>query len=121
MLFKLDGPMGNFPYIVSSDNYNAIILPASVTDTTQFATANIPTSGPFMFDSYDPVQGVKFVPNPNYWGTPVNLEKVEFQFFEDVAATGHRVPGGRPRRHLAVLGLGWRVAARRSRSQRHRA
>jgi peptide/nickel transport system substrate-binding protein len=86
VLFKLDGPMGNFPYIVSSDNYNAIILPASVTDTTQFATANIPTSGPFMFDVFDPVQGVTFKPNPNFWGTPVNLDKVDFRFFEDVAA-----------------------------------
>lgn len=86
VLFKLDGPMGNFPYIVSSDNYNAIILPASVADTSQFATANIPTSGPFMIDSYDPVQGVKFVRNPKFWGTPVNLDSVNFQFFEDVAA-----------------------------------
>src|SRR5256886_12272766 len=27
--FQLDAPNGNFPYLVSSDNYNAIILPAS--------------------------------------------------------------------------------------------
>lgn len=84
--FTLDAPMGNFPYMVSSDNYNAIILPASVTDTTQFATAKIPTSGPWVIDSYDPVKGVALSPNPNYWGTPVNLEKIDFQFFPDVAA-----------------------------------
>ena len=34
VVFKLNGPFANFPYIVSSDNYNAVILPASVTDTT---------------------------------------------------------------------------------------
>jgi peptide/nickel transport system substrate-binding protein len=86
VLFTLDGPMGNFPYIVSSDNYNSIILPASVTDTSAFATANIPTSGAFMIETYDPVQGVSLVPNPSYWGTPPNLARVEFQFFSDLAA-----------------------------------
>ncbi len=86
VLFKLDGPMGNFPYIVSSDNYNCIILPASVTDTSSFATAKIPTSGPWMFDNYDPVQGVSLVPNPKYWGAPVNVDKVQFQFIDDLAA-----------------------------------
>lgn len=86
VLFTLDGPMGNFPYIVSSDNYNSIILPASVTDTSAFATANIPTSGAFMIETYDPVQGVSLVPNPSYWGTPPNLARVEFQFFSDLAS-----------------------------------
>ena len=45
VLFTLDGPMGNFPYIVSSDNYNGIILPASATDTSSFATAEHPDLG----------------------------------------------------------------------------
>jgi len=84
VLFTLEGPMGNFPYIVSSDNYNGIILPASATDTSAFATAKIPTSGPWMIESYDAVQGTTLVPNPNYWGTPVNFEKQEFQFFADL-------------------------------------
>jgi peptide/nickel transport system substrate-binding protein len=39
-----------------------------------------------MIESYDPVQGVKFVKNPKFWGAPVNLDGVDFQFFEDVAA-----------------------------------
>ena len=84
VLFTLEGPMGNFPYIVSSDNYNGIILPASATDTSAFATAKIPTSGAWMIDSYDAVKGVTLVPNPKYWGPPVNFEKVEFQFFADL-------------------------------------
>ncbi len=86
VLFTLDGPMGNFPYMVSSDNYNAIILPASVTDTSTFGTAKIPTSGPWMIDNFDPVQGVTLVPNPQFWGTPVSLESIEFQFIDDLAA-----------------------------------
>ena len=86
VMFKLDAPMGNFPYIVSSDNYNAIILPASVTDTTKFATSNIPTSGPFMIESYDAVKGATMVRNPNYWGTAPLLDKVEVQFIDDLGA-----------------------------------
>ena len=27
VVFELDAPNGNWPYLVSSDNYNAIILP----------------------------------------------------------------------------------------------
>ncbi len=86
VVFTLDGPMGNFPYIVSSDNYNGIILPASVTDTSAFATDKIIASGPWVIETFDPVQGVTLAPNPNYWGAPVKLAKVQYQFFEDVAA-----------------------------------
>ena len=86
VLFKLDGSMGNFPYMVSSDNYNAIILPASVTDTSSFATGKIPTSGAFMIDTYDAVKGASFVPNPNYWGTAPFLDRVEVQFIDDLGA-----------------------------------
>ncbi len=84
VLFTLNGPMGNFPYIMSSDNYNAIILPASTTDTSAFATANIPTSGPWMFESFDAVKGATMVPNPNFWGAPVNFDKLQINFFADL-------------------------------------
>lgn len=84
--FTLTGPMGNFPYIVSSDNYNLIILPASATDTSSFATSGIPTSGPFQIDSYDPTSGLTVVRNPNYWGTPPLVDKIEWVFIDDQAA-----------------------------------
>ncbi|MDH4276976.1 MAG: ABC transporter substrate-binding protein [Acidimicrobiia bacterium] len=86
VLFRLDGPMGNFPYIVSSDNYNSFVLPASVTDTSAFATANIPTTGAYMIESYDGVKGATLVRNPNYWGPAAPIEKIEFQFIDDLAA-----------------------------------
>ena len=50
--------MGNFPYIVSSDNYNSFVLPASVTDTSAFATANIPTTGAYMIESFRRILGL---------------------------------------------------------------
>ena len=90
VVFKLNGPMGNFPYIVSSDNYNSIILPASVTDTTNFAadviSGKIATSGPWTIGSYDATTGITYKPNPNYWGTPLLLEGLEYVFYSDVAA-----------------------------------
>ncbi len=90
VVFKLNGPMGNFPYIVSSDNYNSVILPASVTDTTNFAAdviaGKIATSGPWTIASYDPTTGITYSPNPNYWGDALNLEGLEYIFYSDVAA-----------------------------------
>lgn len=91
VVFKLDAPMGNFPYIVSSDNYNSIILPASVTDTTNFAAdviaGKIATSGPWTIKSFDATSGIVYVPNPKYWGSPLLLEGLEYKFFSDTGAS----------------------------------
>jgi peptide/nickel transport system substrate-binding protein len=90
VVFKLNGPFANFPYIVSSDNYNAVILPASVTDTSNFAAdviaGTIATSGPWTIKSFDASAGVVFVPNPSYWGNPLKLDGQEWTFYGDQAA-----------------------------------
>ena len=90
VVFTLTGPMGNFPYIVSSDNYNSVILPASVTDTTSFAAdviaGKIATSGPWTIKSFDSTSGIVYVPNPNYWGPALSLEGLEYVFYSDTAA-----------------------------------
>jgi peptide/nickel transport system substrate-binding protein len=91
VVFKLDAPMGNFPYIMSSDNYNAIILPASVADTTNFAAdviaGKIATSGPWTIASYDATTGITYAPNPNWWGDPLLLAGNEWIFYSDVNAS----------------------------------
>jgi len=63
--FTLDAPNGNFPYLVSSDNYNSIILPAAYAGDweTTFIGA-----GPWKLESYTAGAGVTFVRNPDYWG-----------------------------------------------------
>jgi peptide/nickel transport system substrate-binding protein len=90
VVFTLTGPMSNFPYIVSSDNYNSIILPASVTDTTKFAddviAGKIATSGPWTIATYDATTGITFKPNASYWGDPINLESLEYVFYSDNTA-----------------------------------
>jgi peptide/nickel transport system substrate-binding protein len=78
--FKLDVPYGNFPYLVSSDNYNAIILPASYSgnwDKTFIGT------GPFKLKSYSVNESVSLDKNPSYWD-PSNqpfLDGVDIKFY----------------------------------------
>ena len=77
--FHLDAPNGNFPYLVSSDNYNAIIVPAGY---DEFEKTFIGT-GPFKLERFTPKVGASFVRNPEYWGGPVLPARTEFTFFAD--------------------------------------
>ena len=79
--FKLDAPNGNFPYLVSSDNYNAIILPASYSgnwDQTFIGT------GPFKLKNYSVNDHVSLDRNTTYWD-PNNqpyLDGLDFKFYD---------------------------------------
>jgi peptide/nickel transport system substrate-binding protein len=77
--FTLEAPNGNFPYLVSSDNYNAIIVPKG-TDFSKWQSTFIGT-GAFKLSSYTQNVGATFVPNPTYWGTKPLLSMTTFSFF----------------------------------------
>ena len=77
--FHLEAPNGNFPYLVSSDNYNAIIVPAG-TDFGKWQSTFVGT-GAFELSKYTQGQGATFVPNPSYWGTKPLLSGTSFKFF----------------------------------------
>jgi peptide/nickel transport system substrate-binding protein len=77
--FHLDGPNGNFPYIISSDNYNLIIVPKG-TDFAKWQQTFIGT-GPFKLRSYAQNQGAQFVANPDYWAGAPHLTGTAFQFY----------------------------------------
>jgi peptide/nickel transport system substrate-binding protein len=79
--FHLDAPNGNFPYLVSSDNYNAIIVPAG-SDPAQWEK-NFDGTGPFKLDKYTPKVGASFVRNPDYWGPKALPARTEFSFYTD--------------------------------------
>jgi peptide/nickel transport system substrate-binding protein len=89
--FHLDAPNGNFPYMVSSDNYNAIILPADYKGDFE---KNFIGTGPFKFDSYTPKVGASFVRNPDYWGGQVLPARTEFVFFADTQPQILALQGG---------------------------
>lgn len=82
--FHLDSPNGNFPYYVSSDNYNACILPAShmAAGAAAFEKSFIGT-GPFRLSHYTARLGAAFVRNDNYWGEKALPTRTEFSFYQD--------------------------------------
>jgi peptide/nickel transport system substrate-binding protein len=78
--FHLDAPNGNFPYYVSSDNYNAIILPADYKGDFEKTWDG---TGPFRIEKYVPKVGARFVRNPDWWGGKVLPARTEFNFYND--------------------------------------
>ena len=89
--FHLDAPNGNFPYLVSSDNYNAIILPANY---GQDFEKNFIGTGPFKLEKYTPKVGASFVRNEDYWGEKALPARVEFAFFDDIQPQILALQGG---------------------------
>jgi peptide/nickel transport system substrate-binding protein len=78
--FNLDAPNGNFPYSVSTDNYNAIIIPADYNG--DFESKMIGT-GPFKLEKYTAKAGASFVRNDDYWGGKPLPDRVEIGFYDD--------------------------------------
>ena len=90
----LDAPNGNFPYLVSSDNYNLIILPAGF-NMASWDKSFLGT-GPWKLEKYTPNQGVSYVKNPNYWDTnrqPLP-DRSEVKFYKDEQARVLAIQGG---------------------------
>lgn len=91
--FHLDAPNGNFPYTVSNDNYNAIILPASYSGDYEKTFIG---TGPFKIEKYTPKVGASFVRNEQYWGTKALPDRLEFTFYGEMqpmilAMQGHQL------------------------------
>jgi peptide/nickel transport system substrate-binding protein len=91
--FTLDAPNGNFPYMVSSDNYNLVILPSTYTGKFD---KSFPGTGPWIIDKYTPKAGASFVRNPNYWDKahPAISDRAEFTFYADEQAQIVALQGG---------------------------
>src|SRR3954447_9399482 len=89
--FTLDRAYVDFPYTVSDDNYNSIILPADYKKGS-FSKGGIGT-GPFVLKQLTPKQGATFVANPSYWGKDAKggklpyLAGVQVKYFNDPQST----------------------------------
>ncbi|MEZ0076537.1 ABC transporter substrate-binding protein [Planotetraspora sp. GP83] len=81
VVFTLERPFSDFPYLVSAGNYNTVILKKDYTG--DFTKSPIGT-GPFLLKSYDLSGGASLVRNPSYWreGRPY-LDGVEVKFYAD--------------------------------------
>ena len=91
VVFSLDAPNGNFPYIVSSDNYNAIILPADYAGDFE-TTFN--GTGSFKLERYEAKVGASFVRNEEYWGPKALPARTEFKFYSDIQPMLLALQGG---------------------------
>ncbi len=89
--FHLDAPNGNFPYMVSSDNYNAVIIPASYKGDYE---KSFDGTGPFKIEKYTAKVGASFVRNDDYWGPKALPDRTEFTFFTDVQPMILALQGG---------------------------
>ena len=78
--FHLETANGNFPYSVSTDNHNAIIVPAEATGNFE---EGMVATGPFRLESYTPMVGATFVRNDDYWGEAALPDRVEAVFYSD--------------------------------------
>ena len=81
VVFHLDAPNGNFPTLVSSANYNAIIIPANLDPADWGKTFE--GTGPFKLDSFTPKVGAKFVRNDAYWGEKANPDGFDLKFYDE--------------------------------------
>ncbi|RWP12528.1 ABC transporter substrate-binding protein [Mesorhizobium sp.] len=89
--FHLDAPNGNFPYMLSSDNYNAVIIPASYKGDYE---KSFDGTGPFRIEKYTAKVGASFVRNEDYWGPKALPERTEFTFFTDTQPQILALQGG---------------------------
>ncbi|AUT64921.1 ABC transporter substrate-binding protein [Paraburkholderia terrae] len=78
--FHLDSPNGSFPWYVSSDTVNAVILPANFQGPYEKSFIG---TGPYRLERYQPRLGASFVRNESYWGPKARTPRVEFKFYGD--------------------------------------
>ena len=110
--FHLDAANGNFPYAVSTDNYNAVILPADYTGDFE---KNMIGTGPFKLEKYTPKVGASFVRNDDYWGGQALPDRIELELLRRLPAADPGAAGRPGRHHPADPGAAGRRPAQRSR------
>ena len=82
--FTLERAYADFPYLISANTYNAVILPK---DYAGPYVDNAVGTGPFVLDSFSASDGATFVRNESYWDTgKPGLDGVEIKFYKDPQA-----------------------------------
>ncbi len=90
--FHLDRPFVDFPTLVSSTNYNAVVLPKDYAGDFE---KNPVGTGPFVMIAYTPKESARFVRNPRYWQQDLPyLAGAEFRFLSETQAMVLAVQAG---------------------------
>ena len=84
VVFNLDAANGNFPTLVSSANYNAIIIPADLDPADWGKTFD--GTGPFKLDKFTPKVGATLSRFDGWWGGTATPDAVDVKFYDDEAA-----------------------------------
>ena len=83
-VFNLDGPNGNFPYLVSTFNAQALITPADYSDGTTLSERPDGT-GAWVLDEWNEADGIaRYSRNADWWGGTTPLEAIELRAFADL-------------------------------------
>jgi peptide/nickel transport system substrate-binding protein len=90
--FHLKSSVSNFPYLTSSDTYQAIILPANYKMGTFTSTPQ--TTGAFMITAYNPGVGATYQRFPGWWGGTAALAGVDVTYYTSAAAADAALLGG---------------------------
>ncbi len=90
--FNLEAANGNFPYLVSSDNYNTIVIPNGYSPA-QWQSSFLGT-GAFVMSSYTPKVGASFTRNESYWGKKALPSETQFTFYETQPPSVLALTGG---------------------------
>jgi peptide/nickel transport system substrate-binding protein len=86
--FSLEAPNGALPFFVSSDNYNAVVLPAAFWEAYEEGSyeQDFPGTGPWVMERYEPGQSAAFVKNENYFEDNARQpDRLEVSFFAEEA------------------------------------
>ena len=84
VVFDLVRPYADFPYLISANTYNTVILPKDYTAPYQDHAIG---TGPFVLTSFSATDGAKFSRNETYWDTgKPGLDGVEIKFYKDPQA-----------------------------------
>jgi len=94
LVVTLNGPNGSFPYLVSSDNYNVIVIPDGFDPATW--EKSFMGTGPWVLDTHTPQQGVTYTKNSNYWDTQRQplADTSELRFYAEDQARILAIQGG---------------------------
>ena len=93
VVFHLDRAYGDFPYLVSSFNYNSVILPKNY-ELGSFTKGGVGT-GPFILKTFSVDQGATYDKNPNYWGEGLPyLDAAEIKYYADTPPIVLALQGG---------------------------
>jgi ABC-type transport system substrate-binding protein len=83
---RLKRPFGPFPYVLTTPH-------TAISDMTRFAEEGVeglrrePSgTGPFMLERWSRGAELVLKANPNYWGDPVPIERIQFRFMPEATA-----------------------------------